>query len=267
MSTATKTDTKPAARHVADSHDMIRVQGRPGEQPQGHLPRHAQAPAHGLHRRLRLGQVLPGLRHHRRRVAAPDQRDLHRVHPVLHAHPGPPGRRRARRSDAGDRRRPGADGRQLPLHRRHRHRRQRHAADHLQPAGEPHIGPSTAFSFNIPTGTASGYHLDRGEGGLREGDLLPTPGGMCPRCEGLRHGLRHRPDRVCRRSHLAQRGRASPSRASPSDAWYWQASSQLRASSTPTSRSKDTPRPSGTTSCTRSRPRSRSRASTSPTKA
>ena len=38
--------------------------------------------------------------------------------------------------DDGDHRRPGADGRQRPLHRRHRHRRQRAAPHPVQPAGQ-----------------------------------------------------------------------------------------------------------------------------------
>ena len=108
--------------------------GRAGEQPQGRQRRDPEAPADGVHRRLRLGQELAGVRHHRRRVAADDQRDLQRVRAGLHAEPGPPGGRPARGPDDGDHRRPGADGRQPPLHGRHRHRRQRDAADPVQPA-------------------------------------------------------------------------------------------------------------------------------------
>jgi excinuclease UvrABC ATPase subunit len=51
--------------------------------------------------------------------------------------------------------------------------------------GEPHIGPPTAFSFNVPTRTATGaMDVDRGRGKrlvVREQVYL---GGMCPRCEG-----------------------------------------------------------------------------------
>ena len=39
--------------------------------------------------------------------------------------------------ERGDHRRPGADGSQLPIHRGHRHRRTRPAADRVQPAREP----------------------------------------------------------------------------------------------------------------------------------
>ena len=145
--------SKPSARREASRHDLLkgshvaantdrRRQPRhdrgtrsAGEQPRRRLGRHPQAPAHRLHRRLRLGQVVTRLRHHRRRVPAPDQRDLQRVPPVVHAEPvNRPDVDSLRNLGAGHRGRPGADGRQLPLHRRHRHRRVRHAADPLQPA-------------------------------------------------------------------------------------------------------------------------------------
>ncbi|GAA4354544.1 excinuclease ABC subunit UvrA [Angustibacter luteus] len=54
--------------------------------------------------------------------------------------------------------------------------------------GEPHVGPPTAFSFNVPTRKASGM-MSTDKGGrverktVREAVYL---GGMCPRCEG--HG-------------------------------------------------------------------------------
>ena len=101
---------------------------RPREQPQGHQRRDPEAPADRLHRRVRLGQELAGVRHDRRRVAADDQRDLQRVRAGLHADTGAAGGRPPRRPDHRDHRRPGADGRQPALHRRHRHRRQRDAA-------------------------------------------------------------------------------------------------------------------------------------------
>src|ERR687892_2579646 len=51
--------------------------------------------------------------------------------------------------------------------------------------GEPHIGPSSAFSFNIPAGTISGeITLERGRGASESREITIT-GGMCPECEGL----------------------------------------------------------------------------------
>ena len=122
---------------------------RAREQPQGRQRRDPEAPADGVHRRLRLGQELAGVRHDRRGVAAADQRDLQRLRAGLHADAGAARGRRARGADDGDHRRPGADGRQPPLHGRHRHRRQRDAAHPLQPArasrtsARPTRSPST----------------------------------------------------------------------------------------------------------------------------
>src|SRR5215212_1522549 len=54
--------------------------------------------------------------------------------------------------------------------------------------GQPHIGPPTAFSFNVPTRKASGVMSTEKAGGrvekavVREAVFL---GGMCPRCEGM----------------------------------------------------------------------------------
>ena len=52
--------------------------------------------------------------------------------------------------------------------------------------GEPYIGPPPAFSFNIPTRTASGaMSIDKGKGERISVRNLVYQGGMCPRCEGM----------------------------------------------------------------------------------
>src|ERR1039457_3675173 len=61
---------------------------RAREQPQGHQRRDPEAPAHRVHRHLRLGQELAGVRHDRRGVAAADQRDVQRLRAGLHADAG-----------------------------------------------------------------------------------------------------------------------------------------------------------------------------------
>src|ERR1700682_526597 len=50
--------------------------------------------------------------------------------------------------------------------------------------GQPHIGSSNAFSFNVPSvrGSAAAT-IDRGAGKTVTHSFTPT-GGMCPRCEG-----------------------------------------------------------------------------------
>ncbi|MPZ49044.1 MAG: ATP-binding cassette domain-containing protein [Dehalococcoidia bacterium] len=51
--------------------------------------------------------------------------------------------------------------------------------------GEPHVGPATAFSFNIPTRKASGViTADKGKGEKTVVRDVVYLGGMCPRCEG-----------------------------------------------------------------------------------
>jgi excinuclease UvrABC ATPase subunit len=52
--------------------------------------------------------------------------------------------------------------------------------------GKPHIGPPTAFSFNVPTRTASGsMKVDKGQGKRIVVHDVVYQGGMCPRCEGM----------------------------------------------------------------------------------
>lgn len=52
--------------------------------------------------------------------------------------------------------------------------------------GQPHIGPSNAFSFNIPTVRGGGaVSVERGPGKAKtESKTFKSLGGMCPRCEG-----------------------------------------------------------------------------------
>src|SRR5688572_4958654 len=52
--------------------------------------------------------------------------------------------------------------------------------------GKPHVGPPTAFSFNVPKRTASGaMTVDRGKGERVVVRNAIYHGGMCPRCEGM----------------------------------------------------------------------------------
>jgi excinuclease UvrABC ATPase subunit len=53
--------------------------------------------------------------------------------------------------------------------------------------GAPHVGPPTAFSFNVPTRKASGV-MSTEKGGRVEKNVVRNVvylGGMCPRCEGM----------------------------------------------------------------------------------
>src|SRR3954464_13727580 len=52
--------------------------------------------------------------------------------------------------------------------------------------GSPHVGPPIAFSFNVPTRTASGsMTVDKGKGERIVVRNAVYHGGMCPRCEGM----------------------------------------------------------------------------------
>src|ERR687896_160483 len=52
--------------------------------------------------------------------------------------------------------------------------------------GSPHIGPPTAFAFNVPARRASGaMTVDKGEGERIVVRNAVYHGGMCPRCEGM----------------------------------------------------------------------------------
>jgi excinuclease UvrABC ATPase subunit len=53
--------------------------------------------------------------------------------------------------------------------------------------GQPHVGPPTAFAFNVPTRVASGI-MKTDKGGKEEKTVVRNAvyqGGMCPRCEGM----------------------------------------------------------------------------------
>ncbi|WP_163505065.1 ATP-binding cassette domain-containing protein [Fodinicola acaciae] len=52
--------------------------------------------------------------------------------------------------------------------------------------GKPHIGPPNAYSFNVPSVTASGaITVERGGKTKAEKATFHRLGGMCPRCEGV----------------------------------------------------------------------------------
>ncbi|HET6626837.1 MAG TPA: excinuclease ABC subunit UvrA [Nocardioidaceae bacterium] len=53
--------------------------------------------------------------------------------------------------------------------------------------GKPHIGPPTAFSFNVPTRRASGVMSTEKSGRVEKNIVREAVylGGMCPRCEGM----------------------------------------------------------------------------------
>jgi len=54
--------------------------------------------------------------------------------------------------------------------------------------GQPHVGPPSAFAFNVPSVRASGgITVQRGARTKTEKATYERLGGMCPRCEGMGH--------------------------------------------------------------------------------
>jgi excinuclease UvrABC ATPase subunit len=52
--------------------------------------------------------------------------------------------------------------------------------------GEPHIGSSNAYSFNVPSVRAVGsIKIEKGAAAKAEKVVFTRTGGMCPRCEGM----------------------------------------------------------------------------------
>ncbi len=216
---------------------------RPREQPQGHQHRDPEAPADGVHRRLRLGQELAGVQHDRRGVAAADQRDLQRLRAGLHADAGPARGRRARRADDRDHRRPGADGRRCPLHGRHRHRRQRDAADAVQPARGAADRAADCLLVQCP-GAESERSAERrqGQGRARSWCATPSTTAACVRAAkaGARSPISTSPRSTTTPSRSPRARSLSPAGSRTTSGRC--GSTPSRASSTRTSRSATTPR-------------------------
>ena len=181
--------------------------GRPREQPEGRQRRDPQAAADGVHRRLGIGQVVAGVRHHRGGVAAADQRDLQRVRAGIHADAGPARGRRPGRADDRDHRRPGADGRQLPLDGRHGDRRQRDAAGAVQPPRQAAHRLVQRLLLQRPVGPRrSGRSRSRRAASKTEKRDVHRHRRHVPAMRGHGIGHRHRPVPALRRQQVAQRG-------------------------------------------------------------
>jgi excinuclease UvrABC ATPase subunit len=182
----TRTEAQSPALHVADRRGLIRVHGARVNNLKDvsvELPKRRLTVFTGV---SGSGQEPAGVRHHRRGVAAADQRDLQRLRAGLHADAVAAGGGRTGWPDDRDHRRPGADG-----------RNPRSTVGTATDAnamlrilfsrlGKPHIGPPTAFSFNVPTRTASGaVTVDKGKGERIVVRNAVYQGGMCPHCEGM----------------------------------------------------------------------------------
>ena len=119
--------------HVADGHDLIRVHGAREnnlKDAQREIPKRRLTVFTGVSGSGKSSLVFAT-------IAAESQRLVNETYSAFvqgSCRPGSARSRCARGVDYGHRCRPGAHGRQLPLHRGHRHRRQRPAAHPVQPA-------------------------------------------------------------------------------------------------------------------------------------
>jgi excinuclease UvrABC ATPase subunit len=188
MSMATKMETRSSARHVADSHDLIRVHGARENNLKDisiEIPKRRLTVFTGVSGSGKSSLVFDT-------IAAESQRLINQTYSAFVQGFMP----NLDRPDIDvldglttaiivDQERMGANARSTVGTATDANALLRILFSRL---GKPYIGPATAFSFNVPTRTASGaMTVDKGKG---EGERIVVRdvvyhGGMCPRCEGM----------------------------------------------------------------------------------
>ena len=186
MSTATRTDPRSAALHVADSHDLIRVQGaRVNNLKDLHveIPKRRLTVFTGISGSGKSSLVFDT-------IAAESQRMINETYsafvqgfmPTL-ARPEVDFLDGLTTAIIVDQERMGANPRSTVGTATDANAMLRILFSRL---GKPHIGPPTAFSFNVPTRIASGVMTaDKGQGEKTIVRKAVYQGGMCPHCEGM----------------------------------------------------------------------------------
>ncbi len=250
---ATRTDTRSPAVHVADSHDLIRVQGARVNNLKDvsvELPKRRLTVFTGVSGSGKSSLVFGT-------IAAESQRLINETYSAFVQGFMPTQSRPEVDLLEGlttaiivDQERIGL---QPPLHRRHRHRRERDAADRLQPARKAAHRIAQGVLLQRPVG--HGRRRDHGRARFPEDgeEDLQRHRRHVPAVRGHGQRDRPRPGPALRREQVPRPRVRSPSPATPGAAGT-RGSSPSRASSTRTSRSATTPRPSCTTSSTASRP-------------
>jgi excinuclease UvrABC ATPase subunit len=185
MSMATRTDTQSPALHVADSHDLIRVQGARVNNLKDvsvELPKRRLTVFTGISGSGKSSLVFGT-------IAAESQRMINETYsafvqgfmPTL-ARPEVDVLEGLTTAIIVDQERMGANARSTVGTATDANAMLRILFSRL---GQPHIGSSNAFSFNVPSVRASGaITIARGEGETIKKTVTVT-GGMCPRCEGM----------------------------------------------------------------------------------
>ena len=186
MSTATTTNTQSSALHVADSHDLIRVLGaRENNLKDVHveIPKRRLTVFTGVSGSGKSSLVFDT-------IAAESQRMINETYsafvqgfmPTL-ARPEVDFLDGLTTAIIVDQERMGANPRSTVGTATDANALLRILFSKL---GRPHIGPPTAFSFNVPKRTASGsMTADKGAGERLVVRNAVYHGGMCPRCEGM----------------------------------------------------------------------------------
>ncbi len=186
MSMATRTDTRSPAPHVADSHDLIRVQGARVNNLKDvsvEIPKRRLTVFTGVSGSGKSSLVFGT-------IAAESQRLINETYsafvqgfmPTL-ARPDVDVLDGLTTAIIVDQERMGANVRSTVGTATDANALLRLLFSRL---GKPHIGPPTAYSFNIPMRKASGaMTVDRGKGERIVVRDAVYHGGMCPRCEGM----------------------------------------------------------------------------------
>jgi excinuclease UvrABC ATPase subunit len=185
MSTATTTATLPAAQHAADSHDWIRVHGARENNLKDisiEIPKRRLTVFTGVSGSGKSSLVFDT-------IAAESQRLINETYsafvqgfmPTL-ARPEVDVLDGLTTAIIVDQERMGADPRSTVGTATDANAMLRILFSRL---GQPHIGPPSAFAFNVPSVRASGgITVERGNKTTTEAATYSRTGGMCPRCEG-----------------------------------------------------------------------------------
>jgi len=186
MSTATRTDAQSPALHVADGHDLIRVQGARVNNLKDisvELPKRRLTVFTGVSGSGKSSLVFAT-------IAAESQRMINETYSAfLQGFMPSLSRPEVDLLDGlttaiiVDQERMGANPRSTVGTATDANAMLRILFSRL---GEPHIGSPNAYSFNVPSVTASGaITIERGGKTKAEKATFNRLGGMCPRCEGM----------------------------------------------------------------------------------
>lgn len=187
MSMATGTDTQEPALHVADSHDLIRVQGARENNLKDisiEIPKRRLTVFTGVSGSGKSSLVFAT-------IAAESQRMINETYsafvqgfmPNL-ARPEVDHLEGLTTAIIVDQERMGANPRSTVGTATDANAMLRILFSRL---GKPYVGPPTAFSFNVPTRKASGVMSTEKSGRVEKSVVQNAVylGGMCPRCEGM----------------------------------------------------------------------------------